>query len=93
GPPPAGRGAGSAAGGGRRAAPPARAGGGPGPPPAPGLVQAGPTACAAQTAGFLQPLLAGEGVSAQDRPAAVDPGDHSRPAWQLCGALGPLVKS
>ncbi|GAA4998274.1 hypothetical protein [Kitasatospora paranensis] len=55
------------------------------------VLQAGPTACGAPTAGFLQPLLAGQAAPAPDRPAAVDPGDHSRPAWQLCGALGPLT--
>lgn len=52
------------------------------------VVQAGPTSCGAPMAGYLQPLLAGASATAA---GAVDPGDRSRPAWQLCGVLGPSV--
>ncbi|WP_431678513.1 hypothetical protein [Kitasatospora sp. KL5] len=52
------------------------------------VVQAGPTACGASMSGYLQPLLAGSTAAA---PKAVDPGDRSRPAWQVCGVLGPLT--
>ncbi|PBC79864.1 hypothetical protein BX265_4690 [Streptomyces sp. TLI_235] len=51
-------------------------------------VQAGPTACGTRMSGYLQPLLAGSTATA---PQAVDPGDRSRPAWQVCGVLGPLT--
>ncbi|WP_405013352.1 hypothetical protein [Kitasatospora sp. NBC_01539] len=53
------------------------------------VVQAGPTACGAPMGGYLQPLLAGGGAAAA---GAVDPGDRSRPAWQLCGVLGPITR-
>ncbi|MFJ1701883.1 hypothetical protein [Kitasatospora sp. NPDC088346] len=49
------------------------------------VVHAGPTACGADAAGYLQPLPAGSEGTA---PAAVSPADHARPAWQLCGVLG-----
>ncbi|MER8186345.1 hypothetical protein [Kitasatospora sp. NPDC094015] len=51
------------------------------------VVQAGPTACGTDTSAYLQPLLAGAAAGA----APVSPADHSRPAWQLCGVLGPLT--
>ncbi|MEU9128922.1 hypothetical protein AB0D08_12580 [Kitasatospora sp. NPDC048540] len=50
------------------------------------VVQAGPTSCGAFTAGYLQPLPAGAAGTA---PVPVSPADHTHPAWQVCGVLGP----
>lgn len=51
------------------------------------VVQAGPSSCGARQADYLQPILAGTG-SAPSAPPAINPADHSRPAWQFCGTLG-----
>ncbi|GAA2257776.1 MULTISPECIES: SCO2583 family membrane protein [Kitasatospora] len=51
------------------------------------VLQAGPMACGAPLADHLQPLLAGQSAGT---PPAVDPADHTVPAWQVCGVLGPL---
>lgn len=52
------------------------------------VLQAGPQSCAASSAGYLQPVLAaGPQGAAAEPPAAADPGDHGRPAWQVCGVL------
>ncbi|KJK58418.1 SCO2583 family membrane protein [Saccharothrix sp. ST-888] len=52
------------------------------------VLQAGPTACGVQLADHLQPLLAGQSAGP---PPAVNPGDHSVPAWQQCGVLAPIT--
>ncbi|GAA0678255.1 hypothetical protein GCM10010193_34610 [Kitasatospora atroaurantiaca] len=54
------------------------------------VLQSGPTSCGAQLADHLQPILATPGA-ASSTPPAVDPADHSRPAWQLCGTLGRIT--
>lgn len=53
--------------------------------------QAGPTSCGDSMADHLQPILAGVTPTAVPSPPAVNPGDHSHPAWQLCGVLGPIT--
>ncbi|AUG77194.1 hypothetical protein CFP65_2360 [Kitasatospora sp. MMS16-BH015] len=45
--------------------------------------QAGPTSCAARQADHFQPVLTG----LPPAPPAVDPADHTVPAWQLCATL------
>ncbi|MDH6578706.1 hypothetical protein [Kitasatospora sp. MAP5-34] len=56
------------------------------------VVQAGPTACGSRQADYLQPVLAAPAPVPPASPApAVSPGDHSRPAWQLCGTLGSIT--
>ncbi|MDH6131632.1 hypothetical protein P3T37_001006 [Kitasatospora sp. MAA4] len=52
------------------------------------VVQAGPTACGAAQAGYLQPLPAGSTVAS---PGQVNPADRSQPAWQQCGVLAPTT--
>ncbi|MGW4378563.1 SCO2583 family membrane protein [Kitasatospora sp. NPDC004531] len=54
-------------------------------------VQAGPTACGAVQSDYLQPVLATAGGVNPSTPPAVNPADHSRPAWQSCGVLGPIT--
>ncbi|MEV6978027.1 hypothetical protein [Kitasatospora sp. NPDC093806] len=56
------------------------------------VLQAGPVPCDGSLAGLVQPVLAGgaeagAGAPATPGPAAVDPGNHARPAWQVCGVL------
>ncbi|MGW4898148.1 SCO2583 family membrane protein [Kitasatospora sp. NPDC004240] len=51
------------------------------------VLQAGPTPCTTNLAGYLQPMLAAPGGTAPPSPPAVDPGNHARPAWQVCGVL------
>ncbi|MFJ4186086.1 hypothetical protein [Kitasatospora sp. NPDC089509] len=51
------------------------------------VLQAGPDPCTASLAGFLQPVLATAQGTAVAPPSPVDPGDHARPAWQVCGVL------
>ncbi|MFI9324636.1 hypothetical protein ACIGXI_33305 [Kitasatospora aureofaciens] len=51
------------------------------------VVQAGPEPCTASMARFLQPVLATAQGAVVPPPPAVDPGDHARPAWQVCGVL------
>ncbi|WBP88897.1 SCO2583 family membrane protein [Kitasatospora cathayae] len=51
------------------------------------VLQAGPEPCTASMAGFLQPVLATAQGSTVAPPTAVDPGNHARPAWQVCGVL------
>ncbi|GAA2154506.1 hypothetical protein GCM10009760_53440 [Kitasatospora kazusensis] len=54
--------------------------------------QAGPTACGSRQADHLEPALAAlGGPPAAPAPPAVNPGDHSHPAWQLCGVLAPIT--
>ncbi|RKE19069.1 hypothetical protein [Streptomyces sp. TLI_171] len=54
-------------------------------------VQAGPTSCGVVQSAYLQPVLATAAGVRPSSPPAVDPGDHSRPAWQSCGVLGPIT--
>ncbi|MGP4000420.1 SCO2583 family membrane protein [Streptomyces sp. 8N706] len=49
-------------------------------------LQAGPLTCAADTAGYLRPLLAGQSAKA-DGPAGTNPYDPGRANAALCGAL------
>ncbi|WP_354640350.1 hypothetical protein [Kitasatospora camelliae] len=56
------------------------------------VVLAGPTACGAPMAGYLQPILAGSAGAAPTAPPAVDPADHGKPSWQQCAVLSPIVK-
>jgi hypothetical protein len=49
-------------------------------------VQAGPLACAADSAGHLRPLLAGQDAKG-DAPVGTDPYAPGRPATSLCGVL------
>ncbi len=51
------------------------------------VLEAGPAPCGTSMAGFLQPVLAGAQGTAVAPPTAVDPGNHARPAWQVCGVL------
>ncbi|MFB7910450.1 hypothetical protein ACFXPX_17820 [Kitasatospora sp. NPDC059146] len=51
------------------------------------VLQAGPEPCTASMAGFLQPVLATAQGTAVAAPTPVDPGNHARPAWQVCGVL------
>ncbi|MFI9325931.1 hypothetical protein ACIGZJ_00110 [Kitasatospora sp. NPDC052868] len=51
------------------------------------VLQAGPAPCTVSMAGFLQPVLAGPDGTPPPAPPAVDPGNHARPAWQVCGVL------
>ncbi|MEV7776357.1 hypothetical protein [Kitasatospora sp. NPDC086791] len=51
------------------------------------VLQAGPEPCGTSMAGFLQPVLATAQGTAVTPPTAVDPGNHARPAWQVCGVL------
>ncbi|MEU8569839.1 hypothetical protein AB0C51_16035 [Streptomyces pathocidini] len=51
-------------------------------------VQAGPLACAADSAGRLRPLLAGQSAKG-DGPAGTDPYDPGRATASLCGVLAP----
>ncbi|MFB6893909.1 hypothetical protein ACFCX4_31865 [Kitasatospora sp. NPDC056327] len=52
------------------------------------VLQAGPAPCDGSLAGVVQPVLAGtEATAPPAGPPAVDPGNHARPAWQLCGVL------
>lgn len=57
------------------------------------VLQAGPAPCGSSLAGYVQPLLAGaDGTAAAGaQPMAgaqpIDPGNHARPAWQVCGVL------
>ncbi|WP_327676848.1 SCO2583 family membrane protein [Kitasatospora sp. NBC_00458] len=60
------------------------------------VLQAGPAPCDGSLAGFVQPVLAGadgaspaagSAASPPTAPPAVDPGNHARPAWQVCGVL------
>ncbi|KUJ70707.1 hypothetical protein ACZ90_02135 [Streptomyces albus subsp. albus] len=51
-------------------------------------LQAGPQACAADTAGYLQPMLAGQRAKG-DGPAATDLFRTGRPTGALCGVLAP----
>lgn len=50
-------------------------------------VEAGPLACAADSAAYFRPLLAGQTAGAQ--AAGVDPYDHGRPVASGCGLLNP----
>ncbi|MDH6125177.1 hypothetical protein [Kitasatospora sp. GP82] len=54
------------------------------------VLQDGPAGCGVQQADHLQPLLPGQ---AAGTPPVVNPADHSVPAWQLCGVLGPITTS
>ncbi|GAA1267005.1 hypothetical protein GCM10009665_64880 [Kitasatospora nipponensis] len=51
------------------------------------VVQAGPTACGAGQAEYLQPLPVGAVGPLGGQPGAVDPADRSHPAWQQCAVL------
>ncbi|MGW2254047.1 SCO2583 family membrane protein [Kitasatospora sp. NPDC001660] len=51
------------------------------------VVQAGPQPCTTSMAGFLQPVLATPQGAQVPGPAAIDPGNHAHPAWQVCGVL------
>ncbi|MFJ6616050.1 hypothetical protein ACIQOW_00490 [Kitasatospora sp. NPDC091335] len=51
------------------------------------VVQAGPESCGTSTAGFLQPVLATAQGTVVAPPSPVDPGNHARPGWQVCGVL------
>ncbi|MFJ7246475.1 hypothetical protein ACIQWA_17735 [Kitasatospora sp. NPDC098652] len=51
------------------------------------VLQAGPEPCTTSMAGFLQPVLATAQGTAVAAPTPVDPGNHARPAWQVCGVL------
>ncbi|NEB80488.1 hypothetical protein G3I40_35560 [Streptomyces sp. SID14478] len=53
-------------------------------------VQAGPLACAADTAAYLRPLLAGQ-TAKEDGPAGTDP-YATGSATALCGALAPSAE-
>ncbi|MFD7640896.1 hypothetical protein ACFV4P_09585 [Kitasatospora sp. NPDC059795] len=54
-------------------------------------VQAGPTGCGTVQSDYLQPMLATAAGVHPSTPPAVNPTDHSRPAWQSCGVLGPIT--
>ncbi|MEV4557313.1 hypothetical protein AB0K51_09980 [Kitasatospora sp. NPDC049285] len=54
-------------------------------------VQSGPTNCGVAQSDYLQPVLATAAGVRPSSPPAVDPADHSRPAWQSCGVLGPIT--
>ncbi|WP_406198504.1 hypothetical protein OH807_14560 [Kitasatospora sp. NBC_01560] len=51
------------------------------------VLQAGPVPCAGSLAAAVQPVLAGADAATAPAPTAVDPGNHARPAWQVCGVL------
>ncbi|MGW3072525.1 SCO2583 family membrane protein [Kitasatospora sp. NPDC001132] len=51
------------------------------------VVQAGPEPCGTSAAGFLQPVLATAQGTVVAPPTPVDPGNHARPGWQVCGVL------
>ncbi|MER6303116.1 hypothetical protein ABT247_26650 [Kitasatospora sp. NPDC001539] len=51
------------------------------------VVQAGPAPCTASMADFLRPVLATAQGTVVAPPPPVDPGNHARPAWQVCGVL------
>ncbi|MFJ8624114.1 hypothetical protein ACIRD3_14860 [Kitasatospora sp. NPDC093550] len=51
------------------------------------VLQAGPAPCGTSMAGFLQPVLATAQGTVVAPPTAVDPGNHARPGWQVCGVL------
>ncbi|MEU6235511.1 hypothetical protein [Kitasatospora sp. NPDC047058] len=51
------------------------------------VLQAGPVPCTGSLAAFVQPVLAGPGGTQVTAPAGTDPGNHARPAWQVCGVL------
>ncbi|MER7669799.1 hypothetical protein ABTY61_15200 [Kitasatospora sp. NPDC096128] len=51
------------------------------------VLQAGPAPCTSSMAAFLQPVLATAQGTAVAQPTPVDPGNHARPAWQVCGVL------
>ncbi|WP_406093007.1 hypothetical protein [Kitasatospora purpeofusca] len=52
------------------------------------VLQAGPAPCDGSLAGVVQPVLAGtDPATPPSGPSAVDPGNHARPAWQVCGVL------
>ncbi|MGW6919405.1 SCO2583 family membrane protein [Kitasatospora sp. NPDC054939] len=51
------------------------------------VLQAGPAPCGTALTAYLQPLLATADGTAPPSPPAIDPGNHARPAWQLCGVL------
>ncbi|MFI9784034.1 hypothetical protein ACIHEI_11105 [Kitasatospora sp. NPDC051984] len=55
------------------------------------IVQAGPTGCGTVQSDYLQPTLATAAGVHPSTPPAVNPADHSRPAWQTCGVLGPIT--
>ncbi|MDH6110495.1 hypothetical protein P3T36_003533 [Kitasatospora sp. MAP12-15] len=55
------------------------------------VLQAGPTACGAAQATYLQPLMAGSTGPVAGTPGAVNPADRSQPAWQQCGVLAPTT--
>ncbi|MFD5562205.1 SCO2583 family membrane protein [Kitasatospora griseola] len=55
-------------------------------------VQAGPTSCGTVQSDYLQPTLATASGVQPSTPPAVNPTDHSRPAWQTCGVLGPITR-
>ncbi|MGP3949360.1 SCO2583 family membrane protein [Streptomyces sp. 7N604] len=55
-------------------------------------LQAGPLACAADPAGQLRPLLAGQSAKA-DSPAGTDPYAPGRPTAAVCGVLAPRAPS
>ncbi|MEY9944580.1 hypothetical protein [Kitasatospora sp. GAS1066B] len=49
--------------------------------------QAGPSACGAAQAEYLQPLPVGPVGPAVGPPPAVNPADHAQPAWQSCAVM------
>lgn len=51
------------------------------------VVQAGPSACGAVESGYLQPLAISGAGPQPVVPGAIDPADHSHPAWQQCAVL------
>ncbi|MES4901938.1 MULTISPECIES: hypothetical protein [unclassified Streptomyces] len=51
-------------------------------------VLAGPQACAANAAGYLRPMLAGQSAKG-DAPTGTDPYSSGRPKASLCGVLAP----
>lgn len=54
-------------------------------------LHAGPQSCAADTARYLRPLLAGESAKG-DGPAGTDPYRTGRPTASLCGVLDPAAQ-
>ncbi|WP_405365819.1 hypothetical protein [Kitasatospora sp. NBC_00039] len=51
------------------------------------VLQAGPVPCTGSLAAFVQPVLARPDGTPAPSPTAIDPGNHARPAWQVCGVL------
>ncbi len=56
------------------------------------VLEVGPSACGAVQSTYLQPLAIGGTGPFPVPPGAVDPADHSHPAWQQCAVLAATTK-